>query len=108
MTQNSSLNASERIVESLLGFLEGMIDSLKNKPVRSILKLVVLSWFSYVAIAFIVFTGILLFYALYTSTDAYRFNQAKKFLVRKYGSAWPQHLEELQPYDYPISDGAVN
>lgn len=102
MAQNTSLNASERIIESLLGLLETMINSLKNKPIRSILKLIVLSWFNYAAIAFIVFTSILLFYALYTNTDAFKFNQMKKFLIRKYGSSWTQHLDELQPYDYPI------
>lgn len=108
MTQNTSLNASERIVESLLGLLETMINSLKNKPVRSVIKLIVLSWFNYAAMAFVVFISILLFYALYTSTDSYKFNQAKKFLIRKYGSSWTQHLDELQPYDYLTSDKTVN
>lgn len=108
MAEKTSLNASERIVESLLELLEAMIISLKKKPMRSILKMVVLSWFNYVAVAFVVFTGILMFYALYTSTDAYKFNQAKKFLVRKYGSDWSKHLDKLQPYDYPISGRAVS
>ena len=93
---------AERIANSLLGLLEAMIDSFKNKPVRTLIKMVVLSWFTQVAIAFVVFTGIIVVYALYTSTDRYRFNKAKGFLMIKYGPDWTQHLDELKPFDYVV------
>ena len=109
ITSPNSSDVSTRIIESLLGLLEAMIDSLRRKPVRTIAKFIVLSWFNYLAVAFILFTSILLFYALYTNTDGYKFNQAKKFLIRKYGSDWTKHMDELQPFDYPVSDqSAIN
>ena len=99
---SKKLNSSERIIDKMLELVEALIDGLKARPIRTILKLVVLSWFNTLAIGFLVMMGLLIGYALFTNTASYRFGRAKNFLIRKYPSTWQDHLDELQPFDYDL------